>query len=34
VAGTETYQPVIKEHFAITQDTESPLELTIRLQKR
>jgi hypothetical protein len=34
VAGTENYQPVTKEDFAITQDTETPLELTVRLQKR
>jgi hypothetical protein len=34
VAGTEKYQPVIEEAFTITQATESPLDLTVRLQKR
>ncbi len=34
VAGAKGYQPAVKEDYTVAKDAESPVELTVRLQKR
>ncbi len=34
VAGAKGYQSAVKERYTVAKDAESPLELTVRLQKR